>query len=296
MHEAYASREPAPRSGKRVTVFYGSGTKAHKEDFQELVEPALVELVRRHGDRVAIVLMGYITMTKRLRSIEANLTLVEPNWDIDDYWGLLSQVDINIAVLKPSLMTDCKSEIKWLEAAMFAVPSVVSDTATFREVVEPGVTGLVCATPDDWTAALNQLVGDATLRQTLGENARRQALAAYGIQAMADNLTHLFRQVAPIATGPDKPTILIVNVFYPPQAIGGATRVVHDNVRHLAQTYGDRYRIEVFTSIEGGQKPYQFSSYAQDGVRVTGVTTPDEPDIDGKSTDEAYGRGVWPLA
>ncbi len=276
-HEAFAQLSPAPRPNTRVTVFYGSGTKAHKEDFQELVEPALVELVRRHGDRVAIVLMGYITMTDRLRSIADNLTLIAPNWDLDAYWAMLNQVDINIAVLKPSLMADCKSEIKWLEAAMFAVPSVVSDTATFREVVEPGITGLLCTSPADWTAALSRLVGDDGLRKRMGLKARERAIAAYGMQAMADNLRQILDRVGP-AVEVEKPTILIVNVFYPPQAIGGATRVVHDNVCDLARMYGDRFHLEVFTSINGGKEPYQVSSFVQDGVRVTGVTTPDRAD------------------
>ena len=286
-HEAHAARVPTVRPGKRVTVFYGSGTKAHKEDFQDLVEPALVDLVRRHGDRVAIVLMGYVTMTDRLRSIASHLTLVAPNWDVDAYWAVLSQVDINIAVLRPSLMADCKSEIKWLEAAMFAVPSVASDTATFREVVEPGVTGLLCATPADWTAALGRLVEDDGLRRRMGQQARQRALSAYGMQAMAGNLRRMFDQAVPAVPGPEKPTILVVNVFYPPQAIGGATRVVHDNVRDLVRMHGERFRIEVFTSIDGGGEPYQLSSYAQDGVRVTGITTPDG--ADGAVVDDAIG-------
>ena len=57
-HEAWAATKPHEHRPGRVTLFYGSGTKAHKEDFQELVEPALVELVRRHGDRISIILNG----------------------------------------------------------------------------------------------------------------------------------------------------------------------------------------------------------------------------------------------
>jgi hypothetical protein len=48
-HVRLAPPAPTMRSGERVTIFYGSGTKAHKEDFQELIEPALVEMVARYG-------------------------------------------------------------------------------------------------------------------------------------------------------------------------------------------------------------------------------------------------------
>lgn len=286
-HEAWAASRPHEHRPGRVTLFYGSGTKAHKEDFQELVEPALVELVRRHGDRISIVLMGFVTVTEQLRQIGANLTVVAPNWDIDGYWAMLSMVDISIAVLKPSLMADCKSEIKWLEAAMFAIPSVVSGTATYLDAVEAGVTGLVCSTPGEWTAALDQLVVDAALRQRIGGAARDRIRRDYGLDAMAGSLRRIFDQVVPACE--PLPTILIVNVFYPPQAIGGATRVVHDNVLHLAAHYGDRFNVEVFTSIEGGLAPYQVQSYVMDGIRVTGVTTPDDPDIERSIKDEKMG-------
>ena len=287
-HEAWAASKPHEHRPGQVTLFYGSGTKAHKEDFQEFVEPALVELVRRHGARISIILMGFISMTEQLRQIEANLTVVAPNWDIDAYWAMLSTVDINMAVLRPSVMTDCKSEIKWLEAAMFAIPSVVSNTDTYVGVIEDGVTGLVCSTPKDWVDALDNLVVDAGLRQRIGDAARDKVRRDYGLDAMAGSLRHIFDAVAPKQER-RLPTVLIVNVFYPPQAIGGATRVVHDNVRHLAQNYGTEFNVEVFASIEGGVIPYQLQSYAMDGIRVIGVTTPDVPDIERWTKDEKMG-------
>lgn len=284
-HETYAAMPSSNQDSERVVVFYGSGTKAHKEDFQQLVEPALVDLVRRFGNRVGIILMGYVSMTERLSSIASNVTIIPPDWDVDRYWAMLSQIDVNIAVLKSSLMADCKSEIKWTEAAMFGIPSVVSATATFDEVIEHGVTGLLCRTAEDWTSALGSLVGDQALRKRIGSAAKRRVQEAYGIQPMAANLGNLLRQMQPLANVPKKPVILIVNVFYPPQAIGGATRVVHDNVRRLVQAHGSRFQIEVFTTVEGGSEPYQTTSYALDGARVTGVTTPDDPDIESRTQD-----------
>jgi glycosyltransferase involved in cell wall biosynthesis len=173
---------------------------------------------------------------------------------------------------------------------MFAIPSVVSDTATFREVISPGRTGLLCATVAEWTSALDRLVCDSKLRLCIGRQAREQARASYGMAVMADNLRTIFGDAARAESADTRPTILIVNVFYPPLAIGGATRVVHDNVRRLAETYGDRFRLEVFTSIQGGEEPYQLSSYVLDGLRVTGVTTPVDPQGDTAASNERMGE------
>ncbi|MBE7213213.1 MAG: glycosyltransferase, partial [Gluconacetobacter diazotrophicus] len=208
----------------RVVIFYGSGTKAHKSDFIEFVEPALVEVARRHRDRLTIILAGHVALSEELRSIGDGLVLVEPTWEIERYWATLSVADISLAVLKPDPLTDTKSEIKWLEAAMLGIPSIVSDTATYRELLRSGEDAIICADAADWTAALDRLIRDPALRRRIGDAARRKAMSDYAPAAMAENLSRMLRSVSPPA--PDrKPLVLVVNVYYPPQAIGGATRV-----------------------------------------------------------------------
>jgi glycosyltransferase involved in cell wall biosynthesis/Flp pilus assembly protein TadD len=285
-HEAYRTFRRRTNCGDDgITIFYGSGTKAHKEDFEELVVPALAEMVQRYGSRISIVIVGYVTISKQLRSIRDNITLFDTIWNVDDYWKVLSGADINIAVLKPSLMADCKSEIKWLEAAMFAIPSVVSRTATYAEVMENGVSGFLCGTQAEWVTALEQLVCNAELREEMGLAAQRRAHRVYALDTMANRLGAIFNSVHPgnVVT---KPTVVIVNVFYPPQAFGGATRVVKDNVRHFIENYADVFNVEVFTSIQAVSGFYETRSYMHNGVRVTGVITPHIPDIDNRANDQ----------
>jgi hypothetical protein len=63
-----------------------------------------------------------------------------------------------------------------------------------------------------------------------------------------------------------------VNVFYPPQAIGGATRVVHDNVTDLHQRYAADFDVEVLCTLEGGRTPYEVTVSEKGGVRVWAIT------------------------
>lgn len=286
-HAAFLRDTPLshPRGAGVVSVFYGSGTRAHKTDFLDLVEPALVELVRRYGDRVAITLMGDIPDSEGMRSIAGHITRLAPVWNVTAYWTILASADINLAVLRPSALTDAKSEIKWLEAAMLGIPSVVSDTARYRDIVRPGETGLVCTTAAKWTMALDQLAGDPGLRRRIGDAARRQALSEYGEAAMAAQVRAMLAEASPVED--PRPLVLIVHVYYPPHAVGGATRVVHDNVRDLAGT-GGQFRYEVFTSIDGGPA-YELTRYAQDGIAVTGVGAPPDPDLDHRAIDPRMG-------
>ena len=271
-HARYLDHAPPARAADEpVTIFYGSGTRAHKEDFQQLIEPALIEIARRHGSGVAFVMVGWLPISDAFRAAASSLTVIEPIFDVHEYWSLLREADINLAVLKPSLNADCKSEIKWMEAGLFGVPSVVSRTATYAEVIEDGRTGFLCDTVADWVATLDRLVRDPALRSTVGRAAQATVRRDYRTGVLGDNLRSIMAAVSP-APGPARQKVLVVNVFYTPQTYGGATRVVHDNITHLVRHHSDAFELEVFTCIDGARADYVVESYAQDGIAVTGVT------------------------
>jgi glycosyltransferase involved in cell wall biosynthesis len=67
------------------------------------------------------------------------------------------------------------------EAAAAGRACVTTDVPGCRSVVEHGVTGLIVPARDatGLTEALAQLLGDASLRQRMGENGRRLALERF---------------------------------------------------------------------------------------------------------------------
>lgn len=261
---------PFKPSGSPLVLFYGSGTKAHKEDFHDILEPALAEIVRRYPKRVEVRLIGHFGDFAHLDLKKDPVTILEPVWNYDEYCSHLAEADINLSVLDDSLLTDAKSEIKWMEAAMFGVPSVVSNTATHRETIEDGVDGFLAKTPKEFSDAIERLVKDPNLRMTVGATARDVVMERYSLSALGQNLRSIFEELRPEVV--KKPRLMIVNVFYPPQSIGGATRVVYDNVKELIAHYGDRYEIDIVCTLEGGSVPFEVDSYAMDGVRVWSIT------------------------
>lgn len=267
---------PAPKPDRApLVVFYGSGTRAHKEDFHDILEPALAEMVKRHGSKIEIRLIGHFGEFKHLNMESDPVTLMEPVWDFEEFMSRVADADINLSVLAPSLLTDAKSEIKWMEAGMFKIPSIVSDTATHREVIEHDVTGYLAQTTNDFIANLDLLITNAAQREKIGQAAYDKIVNTYGLDAMGANLRNVFEQIRPPHVR--KKRLVVVNVFYPPQAIGGATRVVHDNVTQLRERYGDEFEIDVICTREGGQTPFDLNTYSNDGVRVWAITTPPHP-------------------
>jgi glycosyltransferase involved in cell wall biosynthesis/tetratricopeptide (TPR) repeat protein len=280
------SEHPARR---KVRIFYGTGTKAHNEDFETNLARPLARLLREWGDQIELILMGYLVLPRVLRPFMGQIVMHAPVWDLRSYWDIVREMDISVAVLDQGLIADCKSEIKWLEAAMLGVPSVVTATRTYAEIIDDGKTGLLVGEDAGWYEQLNALVADRTRRLAIGAAAREVALARYATPAMAANLIDM---LGAVTTEParKRQKVLIVNVFFAPQSIGGATRVVVDNVRDILQTHGDSIELQVFCTFEGGAEAYLPLIYAFEGVRVTAIPTPLDPDIDGKLADERMAK------
>ncbi|GBQ13602.1 glycosyltransferase [Swaminathania salitolerans LMG 21291] len=284
----YLGAEPRYDNDK-VTVFYGSGTKAHKEDFNDLIEPALIAAHKSYPGKIRLLVCGYIPDVYRLRASGVEIVEIPGMLEAENFWTLLRSADINVAVLKPGKLTNTKSEIKWLEAAMLGIPSIVSRTQTYEEILTDREDGLLCSTLAEWESAFKYLISSPDTRQKIGSNALRKALARYSEEHMEHNIKAVLDDACARRQEKKKKRILIVNVFYPPQAIGGATRVVHDNVRDIVEDYSDEFELEVVCSVEGGDKPYLVRSYSLDGVRVHSITTPDRPDIDRVTVDPEMG-------
>jgi|GEM_PF-798820 len=263
-----------------LSIFYGTGTKAHNADFNELVAPALAQILENYP-QVRLTLMGYLTLPPELTEYEERIDRIDVIKEVEIYWEFLRQADINIAVLHATPVNNCKSELKWFEAAVMGIPSVVSNTETYLEVVEHGVDGLIASTPEEWYENLELLLTDEKLRLKIAETARQRVWERYSLPVMGENIKQIIQSGIENATKAgklvprtQKQKLLIVNVFYPPQSIGGGTRIVRDNVDILTEKYGDKYEICVFTSDDDNPNPYEIKEYSYKGIWVTKVSTP----------------------
>lgn len=250
----------------KLVLFYGSGTKAHKAEFRDILEPALAQVLSQRPGQVEIRLMGDFPDLTRLSP--EDVTVIPPIWDFECYAAELSQADIALSVLSPSPSADAKSELKWTEPAMFAIPSIVSPTPVMEAAISDGITGLLARDADAFTTALLRLIDDPDLRRSIGQAAQTRVLRDYALPKMGASLASQMT-----ATKPEPKTkLLVVNVFYPPQDIGGATRVVADNVDHLLSHCGDRYDIDILTTLEGGQTPHEVQAVSHSGTRIWAIT------------------------
>lgn len=84
-----------------------------------------------------------------------------------------------------------------------------------------------------------------------------------------------------------KKKIALVSVFFAPQAIGGATRVLMDNVDILIDDYSSEYDLVAFTTNHDPQKPHSVHTYLYNGIRVYRAGAIHRVNMDWHPKDEA---------
>jgi glycosyltransferase involved in cell wall biosynthesis len=283
VHTELLLERPRRKRNGAPLIFYGTGTKAHNADFDDLVAPALARILEEYP-KWKLLVAGYLTLPSCLASYEERTVRVGFIPNVDAYLNLLGEAEINIAVLHENEVNDSKSELKWFEAGVQGIPSVVSPTRNYFDVTHPGHDVLVAANPEEWYQELKRLVIDPDFRRAVGENAR-MAACRYTSREQSQTLASIFADIASDwnSTLPQRKArqkIVIVNVFFPPQSIGGATRVVEDNVHVLLERYSEQFDIEIFTSDHENPVPYMVSQYGWNGIRVTKVSTPQKAGMD----------------
>lgn len=276
-----------------LDIFYGSGTMAHNSDFIDLVLPALSRILEEFPN-TQLVIAGYLKLPVQFKEFFADrIKQIPPVKSVRAYWSMLENADINLAVLHDDLVNGCKSELKWFEAACLSIPSIMSVTANYRDVIKDGEDGLLAATAEDWYNQIKLLIEQPELRQKMAAVAQQRTKDEYGIPHLAENISHVLSEALMFAQpehAPLRRKLSLVNVFFPPQAIGGATRVVADNFEHLKDEYADQYEITVFTSQAEHKPPYQMDTYTHEGTRVYRTTIQWREHMDWYPQDEQVGK------
>jgi hypothetical protein len=134
------------RRDGRVHIGYFSGTPTHSKDFQ-VVDEALAATLRREPRHPAAHrwFFNALYRTSRFKSkIEQR-----PLQDFVSLQRYIGEVETNIAPLHKSLFTDCKSELKFFEAAITGTITIASRCFSFENNIRSGENGYL-ASGHEW--------------------------------------------------------------------------------------------------------------------------------------------------
>ena len=103
-------------------------------------------------------------------------------WEAHD----LAAGQIGISYLPDDLWSRGKCGLKVLQYQAARLPVVANPVGTQAEMIEPGRTGFLPATADQWVEAVRALVSDPGLRQRMGRLARQHAESAFSVGAWSE--------------------------------------------------------------------------------------------------------------
>lgn len=158
-------------------VGYFSGSPTHVKDFR-LVEPELIKFLKMY-DKAKLRVIGYMDFSDDMKKW-IKLGRVESFGPVNylDLQRFIADVNVNIAPLLVNEFTNCKSELKFFEAAVVETTTIASPTYAFKKAIENGKTGFLAQT-GEWYEKLEYLYKHSEENKIIAKAAERYALKNY---------------------------------------------------------------------------------------------------------------------
>lgn len=160
---------------EKIHLGYFSGSPSHKLDYAIIV-PAIAALLEK-DPRIELMIVGYIEAGPALIKFGDRVKR-QPFHDYVNLQRLISTVEFNLMPLQSNDFTNCKSELKYFEAAVVGAMSIASPSHTYAGAIQDGENGYL-AQAQEWLSAIERAVDDHSRWQALIENAREDSRSTY---------------------------------------------------------------------------------------------------------------------
>jgi len=190
----------------RIHLGYFSGTPTHNRDFALVARP-LARLMD-DDERLVLRVVGFLdNLDPALERHRARIETI-PLQDFVNLQREIGRVEINLVPLQDNVFTNCKSELKWFEAAVAGAVTIASPTYTYRQAIQHGRNGWL-APAYAWEEMLREvIIGGPTLWRHVAERAREDAITRCGWRNQTATIRNaLFEHSKPTAAG-DSSTLL----------------------------------------------------------------------------------------
>lgn len=163
------------RQDGKIRFGYFSGSPSHQNDFS--IALSALETVLESNPTIELTLAGYVDIERPLKRFGHRIKY-ENFRDYVSLQRLVGSVDFNLMPLQYNAFTNCKSPLKFFEAAAVGTLSIASPAINYADVIEDGVNGYL-ARDYEWETVIQQALDDKTSYSGKASRARDTALARF---------------------------------------------------------------------------------------------------------------------
>lgn len=179
---------------QNFTIGYFSGSPTHYNDFL-LIKPELLRFLKTH-DSARLHIVGDMKIDSDMNSfIKSGQIQLVKKVDYKELQKLYSSVDVNIAPLVENDFTNCKSELKFFEAAIVEVLTLASPTFAFKNSIKNGETGFLCK-KGEWFDCLEDLFAHPEKRKKIAKAAKKYCLENYYGEKIKKQIEEVYDELA----------------------------------------------------------------------------------------------------
>lgn len=159
-----------------VTLGFFSGSSTHDNDFL-IIEEAVIKILEKHR-HVKFLICGKIKFSQRFYEFEKRFEYL-PFMPYSEFIEIHRKVDILLVPMHSSKFNHGKSELKFIEAGAFCVPTIASSTYSYDKAIDHLKNGIIVSSPNKWFFWIEKLICESELRENIGQSARATVMEYY---------------------------------------------------------------------------------------------------------------------
>lgn len=180
------------KNQKPFTIGYFSGSPSHINDFKKIA-PEVKDLMDTYKD-IQLIVVGFMEFPAYLKEyIKSGRIVYKTLVDFLTLQKLVASVDVNVVPLVINDFTQCKSELKFFEAAMVGTLTCASPSHAYKESIQHGETGFLC-NEGEWYTAIEKIYKGEVASDVISE-AHAYCLNRYSPKNQVATLEAVFDEV-----------------------------------------------------------------------------------------------------
>ena len=181
-------------SEDEFVIGYFSGSPTHVKDF-EVASSEIAQFLKEHQD-AKLQIVGYMELPRYIEKTELKKQVIyTPFMNFLELQQSIAEVDVNVAPLVNNEFSNCKSELKFYEAAIVGTVSCATPTYTFARAIVNGETGYLCD-EGEWYRTLNKIYDDKlTASSKIIQEGRQFCVERYAYYNQVNMIENVFEQI-----------------------------------------------------------------------------------------------------